>query len=241
MKKILMIEDDPGLVRTIGDRLRAEGYDFQRSGDGLEGRNRALNEVFDLLLVDLMLPGVSGFDIIRDLRSRGILTPIIILSAKFQMSDKVSGLRLGADDYLVKPFEFDELLARVEAQLRRTDYGSRGRERDGAKENWLDLNREDYRFGGYTLSFRDCGLTGEEGPVPLSHIEFKLLAFLVLHRERVVPNEELLEQVWEYDEAVSTRTLYVHIAWLRKKIGRSGSEGPIQTVRGVGYRFREAS
>ncbi|MDC7222995.1 MAG: response regulator transcription factor [Spirochaetales bacterium] len=234
MRKILIIEDDRGLIRVIGDRLKGEGYEVHAASDGREGRDRALKGDYDLFLIDLMLPGCSGFDIIRELRSRGKLTPIIILSAKFQMSDKVSGLRLGADDYLVKPFDFDELLARIEAQLRRSGYGALSENR----EDWLDLSQEDFLFGPFVLSFRNCELTREGVPIALSHIEFKLLAFLILNRERVVPNEELLEQVWRYDEAVSTRTLYVHIAWLRKKLRTDSIEAPaIRTIRGVGYRF----
>ena len=236
MKKILMIEDDAGLVRIIGDRLRTEGYEFHRAGNVPDGLEMALKGVFDVILVDLMLPGGSGFDIIRELRNRGVLTPLIIISAKFQMSDKVSGLRLGADDYLVKPFDFDELLARIEAQLRRGDYDrtvDKEEERD-----WLNLSREDFSFGPYRLSYRSCELTKGNEIIPLSHIEFKLLAFLILNRDRVAPNDEILEQVWRYDETVSTRTLYVHIAWLRKKLqSEKGDGGPIHTVRGVGYRF----
>ena len=239
MKKILMIEDDRGLVRVIGDRLKAEGYDFHKATDGQEGRDMVLKETYHVILVDLMLPGCSGFDLIRDLRSRGILTPLIIISAKFQMSDKVSGLRLGADDYLVKPFEFDELLARIEAQLRRTEYGAASPQKDEGE--WLDLTRRDYCFGPFTLSYRNCELKKGDEAIPLSHIEFRLLAFLVQNSDRVVPNDELLERVWRYDEAVSTRTLYVHIAWLRKKLQNGdGDISFILTVRGVGYRFSPA-
>ncbi|MDC7220758.1 MAG: response regulator transcription factor [Spirochaetales bacterium] len=237
MKKILMIEDDRGLVRIVGDRLKAEGYEFHHAPDGQSGLEIALKNSFDLLLVDLMLPGCSGFDVIREFRSRGKLTPLIITSAKFQMADKVSGLRLGADDYLVKPFEFDELLARIEAQLRRTGYGTQA-EYEVVNHDWLDLGHEDCSFGPFTLSFRNCELRKGEEPIPLSHIEFKLLAYLLLNRERVVPNDELLERVWQYDETVSTRTLYVHIAWLRKKLRSEEKEGnTIRTIRGVGYRF----
>jgi two-component system, OmpR family, alkaline phosphatase synthesis response regulator PhoP len=237
MKKILMIEDDRGLVRIIGDRLRVEGYDFHKASDGLEGMERAMKESFDVLLIDLMLPGCSGFDIVRELRNRGKLTPIIITSAKFQMSDKVSGLRLGADDYLVKPFEFDELLARIEAQLRRTEYSSMEEEK-GVKDDWFDLSQEDFSFEPFTLSYRNCELRRDDELIPLSHIEFRLLAFLILNRDRVVPNEELLEQVWRYEEVVSTRTLYVHVAWLRKKLlNEKIVTSHIRTVRGVGYRF----
>ena len=238
MKKILMIEDDAGLVRVIGDRLRAEGYDFSYISNGQDGLKRALGEYFDLLLVDLMLPGVSGFDIIRELRSRGKNVPIIILSAKFQLSDKVSGLRLGADDYLVKPFDFDELLARIEANIRREDLALITEENSETTDDWMDFSRSAVSFGKCSLNFQKCELLKNDNTVPLSNIEYRLLAYLIIHGDRVVPNEELLEKVWRYDDSISTRTLYVHIAWLRKKIQTDDkSDEFIKTVRGIGYRF----
>ncbi|OQY39186.1 MAG: hypothetical protein B6229_04370 [Spirochaetaceae bacterium 4572_7] len=224
MKKILMIEDDPGISRFVGDRLKIEGYDINIETDGIKGKERALNEVFDIMLIDLMLPLVSGFDIIREIRTRGVLTPIIIMSAKFQMSDKVSGLRLGADDYLVKPFEFDELLARIEAQLRRGSYNV---------ENEIDS----FKFDSFILQFDDCKLIKNDVDIKLSKIEFNLLSYLIKNRSRVVPIDELLNKIWNYDENVSTRTLYVHVAWLRKKIRENISTDRIRTVRGIGYQF----
>ena len=224
MKKILMIEDDPGISRFVGDRLKIEGYDINIETDGIKGKERALNEVFDIMLIDLMLPLVSGFDIIREIRTRGVLTPIIIMSAKFQMSDKVSGLRLGADDYLVKPFEFDELLARIEAQLRRGSYN-------------VDNEIDSFKFDSFILQFDDCKLIKNDVDIKLSKIEFNLLSYLIKNRSRVVPIDELLNKIWNYDENVSTRTLYVHVAWLRKKIRENISTDRIRTVRGIGYQF----
>lgn len=237
MNKVLMIEDDRGLVRVVGDRLKAEGYEFHYVMNGMEGLDTALKNHFDIILVDLMLPGVGGFDVIRELRSRGNMVPIIITSAKFQMSDKVTGLRIGADDYLVKPFDFDELLARMDAQLRRKQYHENSYEPEYT--DWYDFSNEDIKFGNYVLKFNSCELYKDSSVVPLSNIEFKLLAYLILNKVRVVPIEELLEKVWKYDEAVSTRTLYVHIAWLRKKVvdQKNNSLFSIRTVRSIGYQF----
>lgn len=233
-----MIEDDAGLVRVIGDRLRAEGYDVQHAGDGILGLQKAMEGDFDLLLVDLMLPGAGGFDIIRELRGKGFTVPIIILSAKFQLTDKVSGLRLGADDYMVKPFDFDELLARIEANIRRREQLDLPVPEEGS-EDWMNPGMKDFSFGDCVVDFQTCELKHQGEPVTLSNIEYRLLVYLIVNRERVVHNDELLEKVWNYDDTISTRTLYVHIAWLRKKISTSGDSSEfIRTVRGIGYRFQ---
>lgn len=233
-----MIEDDAGLVRVIGDRLKAEGYEVDHAGDGILGLNKALENEYDILLVDLMLPGAGGFDIIRELRGKGETVPIIILSAKFQMTDKVSGLRLGADDYMVKPFDFEELLARIEANIRRREQLN-AQESEALGEDWLNPGIPDFSFGDCVVDFQKCELRNKGKVVTLSNIEYRLLVYLIVNRERVVHNEELLEKVWNYDDTISTRTLYVHIAWLRKKISSSGDSSEfIRTVRGMGYRFQ---
>ncbi|MGL1890018.1 MAG: response regulator transcription factor [Spirochaetaceae bacterium] len=228
MKKVLMIEDDKGISRVVGDRLKAEGYDFYPVYTGNAGMEKVLTEEFDILLVDLMLPGVSGFDVIREIRSRGNHTPIIITSAKFQMSDKVSGLRLGADDYIVKPFEFDELLARIEAQIRRKSYN----------ELQTDIVEEkNISFDDFVIDFKNCNLQKNGTQIPLSKIEYKLLSYLTLNPDRVISMDELIEKVWGYETVVSTRTVYVHIAWLRKKLKSDRVINRIRTVRGIGYQF----
>lgn len=234
MKKILLIEDDMGLVRVVRDRLKANNYEVQAVTQGTEGLTMALEKEFDLLLVDLMLPEVSGFDIIRELRNRGKTFPIIILSAKFQLSDKVSGLRLGADDYMVKPFEFDELLARIESHIRRGEMNSASVEEEG--DEWLDFQKPPYNFGDCVVNFQKCEVLKGGEALSLSNIEYRLLVYLIHHRDRVVQIDELLEKVWKYEDAISTRTLYVHIAWLRKKLSSKSSEF-IKTVRGIGYKF----
>lgn len=227
MKRVLMIEDDPGILRVVGDRLKKEGYDFSFETNGVTGLQKVLKSEFDILLIDLMLPEVSGFDVIREIRTRGIHTPIIIMSAKFQMSDKVSGLRLGADDYLVKPFEFDELLARIEAHLRRGTYQTLNEDKKIKK----------LEFDHFTVDFDNCKLLNKGIEISLSKIEFNLLVYLIENRSRVVPIDELLDKVWKYDDGVSPRTLYVHIAWLRKKLESEMEVNHIRTVRGIGYQF----
>lgn len=227
MKRVFMIEDDPGISRAVGYRLKLEGYDFYNEINGLKAVQRALDEEFDIFLIDLMMPHVSGFDIIREIRTRGILTPIIITSAKFQMRDKVTGLRLGADDYLVKPFEFEELFARIEAQLRRTSY----------KCLVETEKKASIVFGHFKVDFNNCRLLLGEKELQLSKIEFNLLTYLIENHDRVVPIVELLDKVWSFDNAASKRTLYVHIAWLRKKMYIEGEHDRIRTVRGVGYQF----
>lgn len=236
MKKILLIEDDKGLIRVVGDRLKINGYSFTSESNGNLGLQTALNSNFDVILVDLMLPEVSGFDIIRELRNRGNTAPIIILSAKFQLSDKVSGLRLGADDYLVKPFEFDELLARIETNIRRTEINEIEKESTQQTGDWLDLDQDLIQFDDIEIDFHSCEVKKDRCKVAMSNIEFRLLSYFVLNQDRVIKIDELLEKVWKYDDGISTRTLYVHIAWLRKKL-ETDVRQYIHTVRGVGYKF----
>lgn len=238
MKNILMIEDDRGLNQVIGDRLKADGYGFTSISDGTDGLQQALNGEYDILLLDLMLPDVSGFDIIREIRSHGKVLPIIIISARFKKDDKISGFKLGADDYLVKPFDFDELLARIEAHLRRDRYFSHKEERESGGD-WLSWAHRTISFGKFTLDFKQCILFYQNSIVPLSKVEFRLLSYLLLNSDRVVPYNELMEKVWNYEEAVSSRTLYVHTAWLRKKINSHSKKADhIKTVRGIGYQFK---
>ena len=153
------------------------------------------------------------------------------------MSDKVSGLRLGADDYIVKPFDFNELIARIEAQLRRKDYTQTEKDSD-LSDDWMDFSLGSINFGNFTLNFKSCELRLSGQLIALTNIEFRLLSYLILNKDRVIHIEELLEKVWRYDDTISTRTLYVHIAWLRKKIKEKGNGVEyISTIRGVGYRF----
>ena len=204
---ILLVEDEPGLVLTLSDRLRSEGYTVEALYDGTEAVERATRSHFGLIILDVMLPGKDGFEVCQELRQRGFTTPILMLTARTQMVDKVKGLKIGADDYLTKPFEMAELLARVEALLRR----GKGR---GAR---------DRTFTNSDRCASICGvLRFSRWPLaPLSTKEFQLLRYLVEHRGRTLSRDELLKDVWGYASAPSTRTVDVHVAWLGRSSKRS--------------------
>jgi two-component system, OmpR family, alkaline phosphatase synthesis response regulator PhoP len=223
--RILLVEDEPGLVMTLSDLLAAEGYEVESAGDGATGLARALNEPYDLLVLDVMLPGKNGFEVCRDLRQHGKDTAVIMLTAKSQLTDRVVGLKLGADDYLVKPFEPPELLARIEALLRRVK-----------KEKRTPIVR--YQFGNVDVDFESGAVLKGDDAVNLAGKELELLRYLIDHRGNVVSRDELLEAVWEYQPGVSSRTIDVHVAWLRQKLeDNPATPRFIHTVRGVGYRF----
>jgi two-component system alkaline phosphatase synthesis response regulator PhoP len=223
--RILLIEDEPGLLVAVSDLLAGEGYEVESARDGDAGLAAALERQFDLILLDVMLPRKSGFDVCRELRQRGIDTAIIMLTARGQVTDRVVGLRLGADDYLTKPFDPSELLARIEALLRRV-----------RKENLIRV--ESFAFGDVSVDFRRAEVTRNGKAVSLAAKELQLLRYLIDNRERVVPREEIMQRVWEYSTEASSRTIDTHVAWLRQKLeDRPQSPRYIQTIRGKGYRF----
>jgi two-component system alkaline phosphatase synthesis response regulator PhoP len=221
----LLVEDEPGLVMTLTDLLSAEGYDVDSATDGPSGLAKALNGHYDLLILDVMLPGKNGFEVCRELRQQGKDAAILMLTAKSQVVDRVVGLKLGADDYLTKPFDPSELMARVEALLRRV-----------RKENLAPVVH--FQFGNVEIDFEKGDVRKNGKPVNLAGKELQLLRYLIDRRGKVVSREELLESVWEYQAGVSSRTVDVHIAWLRQKL-EDYPQNPrhIQTMRGVGYRF----
>ena len=223
--RILLIEDEPGLVLTLTDLLQAEGYIVDHAGEGNSGLAKATGQPFDVIILDVMLPGKNGFDICREIRSTGSDVAILMLTAKTQIVDRVVGLKLGADDYLTKPFDPSELLARVEALLRRA-----------RKENLRPVLR--YQFGAVLLDFEKAEALKNGVPVSLAGKEMQLLRYLIDHRGKVLSRDELLQEVWEHQSDVSTRTVDVHIAWLRQKL-EANPQSPkhILTVRGSGYRF----
>jgi two-component system alkaline phosphatase synthesis response regulator PhoP len=224
-KRILLVEDEPGLVLTLTDRLRKEGFTVETARDGETGFQRAANEAFDLILLDVMLPRQNGFDVCRDLRQQGIQTPILMLTARGQVVDKVVGLKLGADDYLTKPFEMMELLARIEALMRRAP---------AAAVTSPDV----YQFGPVRIDFRKAEVTRDGQAIELSAREFQLLRYFIAHRESAITREELLNDVWGYNAMPSTRTVDVHIAWLRQKLEPNPRHPQfILTVHGLGYKF----
>jgi two-component system alkaline phosphatase synthesis response regulator PhoP len=223
--RILLIEDEPGLVLTVSDLLSTEGYEVASAGDGETGLNQALAGRFDLVILDIMLPRKTGFDVCRELRQKGNDVAILMLTAKTQVVDRVVGLKLGADDYLTKPFDPAELLARVEALLRRVQ-----------KENRIPV--QSFQFGDIEIDFERALLMKAGQQIALASKELQLLRYLVDNRGRVVPREELLQNVWEYSSDVSSRTIDVHVAWLRQKL-EDNPQNPkhIHTIRGKGYRF----
>jgi two-component system alkaline phosphatase synthesis response regulator PhoP len=226
MNPILLIEDEPGLVMTISDLLTSEGHRVESVSDGDAGLAKATKEKFTLIILDVMLPKKTGFEVCRQLRQAGIDTAILMLTAKTQIVDRVVGLKLGADDYLTKPFDPAELLARVEALLRRVN-----------KEN--RVNVRSFHFGDVEIDFERAEVRKAGVPLALAGKELQLLRYLVNHRDRVVPREEILQEVWEYDSEISSRTIDVHIAWLRQKLDNPQNPKFIQTVRGKGYRFTQ--
>jgi len=224
-RSILLIEDEPGLVLTLKDRLAREGYEVETAQEGNAGLSAAMRGQSDLIILDLMLPGKSGLDICRDLRQKGIETPILMLTARSQTVDKVLGLKLGADDYMTKPFEMPELLARVEVLMRRNRNASGG----GAAF---------FNFGNIEVDLRRASATKGGETVALSTREFELLRYFIEHRGLAISRDELLSNVWHYDAGTTTRTVDVHVAWLRQKLEDDPKRPQwIMTVHGLGYKF----
>ena len=222
--KLLLVEDEPGLVMTLTDRLLAEGYEVESVGDAPAALARGGEGAHDLILLDVMLPGGNGFDVCRTLRQRGVQSPILMLTARGQVVDRVVGLKLGADDYLVKPFEMAELLARIEALLRRAPASA--------------ATRDGFRFAEVSIDFRRAEVTRGGTRVELSAREFKLLRYFVEHRGATISRDELLNEVWGYNAMPSTRTVDVHVAWLRQKLEANPRHPQhLLTVHGLGYKF----
>ena len=226
-RRLLLVEDEPGLIMTLTDRLMAEGYEVESATDAPTGLETASAGAFDAILLDVMLPGGNGLDVCRTLRQRGVQTPILMLTAKGQVVDRVVGLKLGADDYLVKPFEMAELLARVEALLRRSGTASSA-----------TFTGEAFRFGDISIDFRRAEVIKAGTTLDLSAREFKLLKYFIEHRGAALSRDELLNEVWGYNAMPSTRTVDVHVAWLRQKLEDNPRHPQyIITVHGLGYKF----
>jgi two-component system alkaline phosphatase synthesis response regulator PhoP len=222
--RILVVEDEPDMVLGLKDNFEFEGYEVVTASDGAAGLERARSVKPDLVILDIMLPKLSGLEVCKTLRGEGFEAPIIMLTARGQEIDKVVGLELGADDYVTKPFSIRELLARVRAILRRTE-GTRKR-----------LAR--YRFADVELDFEAYKARRGNETLELSPREFELLRYLIERKGETVTRDQLLEDVWGYESYPSTRTVDTHIAKLRAKIGDSGSEPRyILTIHGVGYKF----
>lgn len=224
---ILMVEDEEGLVMTLSDRLISEGYYLDIEQDGENGYQAAILKSYDIILLDIMLPRKGGYDILRDLRQHGVSCPVIMLSAKSQTIDKVLGLKLGADDYVTKPFDTTELLARIEAALRRSHITASHK-----------LVADVVRFGNFELNTRTAELKKNGQLLELSAREYHLLRYFLTHPDEVISRDTLLNEVWGYDAMPNTRTVDVHIAWLRQKL-EDVPRHPrhVLTIHGLGYRF----
>jgi two-component system OmpR family response regulator len=226
---ILVIEDEPGIVDFLTRGLQAEGFAVESTGDGLEGERRVLQESFDLIVLDMMLPGRDGLEILTTVRESKPGLPVIVLTARGEVEDRVAGLEAGAVDYLVKPFSLAELAARVRAQLRVAAQASVHASTTTLRGADIEVN----------LLTRKVHRGGEA--VLLSTTEFELLAFLVRHCGEVLSREQILSAVWGYDHDPATNVVDVYIGYLRRKLRRSESPAPIFTVRAVGYRLGRAT
>jgi two-component system, OmpR family, alkaline phosphatase synthesis response regulator PhoP len=223
---VLFVEDEEALRMTVGDRLRNEGYAVEYAADGNEGFEKATQIPFDLIILDVMLPNRSGFDVCKGIREAGLITPILMLTARGQTTDKVNGLKIGADDYVTKPFNMRELMARVEALMRRAPI------RPAAQTGFLD-------FGGVHVDLLGTEATRDGKPVNLSAREFQLLRYFIEHRGATLSRDELLKQVWGYSADMYTRTVDVHVASLRQKLEDDPKQPKfILTVQGLGYKFK---
>ena len=223
-KAVLIIEDDVSILRGLKDNLTFEGYNVHTVSDGNEGLTMALEKHFDLLLLDLMLPGMNGYEICRKVKKDKPELPVIMITARGTEMDKIAGLDIGADDYLTKPFSIPELLARIRAVLRRSKPG--------------DDHLEEYSFANVKLDFKKYQATISNTEIKLSSKEFSIMKYFVEHEGEVIQREELLESVWGYDVTPDTRTVDNFIHELRKKLEEIPSDPKhLISVRGAGYKF----
>jgi len=223
-QRILLVEDERGLIRTLSDCLTGEGYIVETALDGETGARMAAEQNFDLLVLDVMLPKKNGFDLLRDLRQQGIGTPAIMLTARGQVIDKILGLKLGADDYLTKPFDMGELLARIEAVHRRT-----------AHKPAMELEA-----GPLHLSLASKRLSVDGRTIDLTPTELSMLELLMRFQGQVVTRKMLCEHVWGFDWEGPTNVIEVHINRLRGKLDKGREESLIRTIRGRGYALASA-
>jgi DNA-binding response OmpR family regulator len=227
MKKILIVEDEPNMINGLKDNLEFEGFEADTAVDGNSGLQKILQNKYDLILLDVMLPGVSGFDICKTARKEGVNTPIILLTAKGEEIDKVLGLELGADDYITKPFSLRELLARIKAVLRRPQNGKEG----SAEEEFISI-------GNIRVNFKNYVALKENNEIKMSYKEFEILHYMYLHAGKTIQRDDLMADVWSIDYEVTTRTIDNFILKLRQKIETDPNNPKIiLTVHGVGYKM----
>jgi two-component system alkaline phosphatase synthesis response regulator PhoP len=226
---ILLVDDDESLAMLLEGSLRREGYETRSCGNVAQAEQALKDHPFDLILLDVMLPDRSGFEFCAELRNRGIQTPVLMLTARGDVKDRVTGLRIGADDYLPKPFEIPELLARLEALLRRAP-------RNGRPDIGV------FEFGNVCVNFYSHSVSLSGQPIELSRREFQMLSHLIRNRGRVVPRDELLRSVWGYRALPHTRTVDVHMWQLRRKLEADPQEPRfLRTIHGTGYLFESKS
>ncbi len=226
MQKILVIEDEESILMALEDNLRLEGYEVLSARDGREGLSMAKAQEYDLIILDIMLPQMDGFEVCKELRQAGIMIPILMLTAKSQEIDKVLGLELGADDYVTKPYSPRELLARVKSLLRRS------------KQVQQEIDQ--YTFSDVEVDFGKYEVKKSGKLIYLTALEFSMLHFLIRHKGHVVHRDAILDEVWGRDVYIQSRTVDKHISELRKKIEDDpSSPNFILGVRGIGYKFQE--
>jgi DNA-binding response OmpR family regulator len=225
-RRLLLVEDDPTLRQALAFNLTREGYEVASASNGEAALEAARNEQLDLILLDVMLPGMSGVEVLRVLRREGVTTPVIILSAKGDEIDRVVGLKVGADDYVAKPFSRPELLARIEAVLRR-----HRREPDEPEA------RQRLEFGSVTIDVSRREVFVDGRPVHVTTKEFDLLAHMAAAPGRIFTRDQLVARIWGYDYLGDGRTVDVHVSWLRGKLRGDDGHNFFRTVRGVGYAF----
>lgn len=225
MVKILIVEDEPQMRLGLKDNFEFEGYDVDFAEDGQQGLNALEENSYNLIILDVMLPKISGFDLLKKIRNQGNETPVIMLTAKGEEIDRVLGLELGADDYVTKPFSLRELLARVKAILRRNKL-------IGQKET------QEYKIGNLNVNFATYEADCDGNPVPMTHKEFEILKYFIDHSEQTISRDDLLRDVWGYEADITSRTVDNFILKLRQKIEINPSHPRyILTVHGVGYKF----
>lgn len=223
--RILIVEDELPLAQALAELLKKENYITDIVGDGKTSLDYALSGTYDVILLDIMLPKMDGLAVLREIRSNRISTPVMLLTAKYQISDKVAGLDLGADDYLTKPFSTDELLARVRALGRR-----KGEVMDDALS-----------FSDVTLNLKLCELKGPAGNVSLGLKEFQLLELLMRNSDQIVTKDSIIEKIWSFDGDVEYNNVEVYVSFLRKKLSYVSDHARIKTVRGIGYKMEDVS
>lgn len=223
--RILIVEDEEAIAEALAHILTKNKYIVDTSYDGENGYDNALSGIYDIIILDIMLPGMNGLDILKSIRKEGIMCPVLLLTAKDEISDKVKGLDLGADDYLTKPFAMEELLARVRSLSRRTDHA--------ISENILKYADISLNIGTYELS---CG----KNVFKLGLKEYSIMEYLLNNPGKVISKEMLIEKIWGYDSDAEYNNVEVYISFIRKKLRHIHSSATIKTVRGVGYRLEES-